>query len=394
MKVVKQVAGMCVAAALMAAGSLCINASKVDGKMPYVSATVMFLVEVFKGLTCALVLLFCVQHPKPPLWIGWTETLYFAAPALLYTIDNNLTFVILRFVDPATLSILWNLKIFTTALLFRFVLRRSISHLQVVSLVLLMLGVITTQSRHDMMPSSPMMAHAANASMSAASRAAPADPKFMVGLGLVAIACAISSLAGIVTEYALKKSPQTPFVLQNLYMASFSMLFNGLAVAAQADELPAGGLLGGYNSWTWVVVVIQVFAGLTMGLILKFLDNIACVYTHAMAMMFTTLVSILFFAFDLTLEFACGFCVCVVSMYLYHLPVPGHNACHGDSDDDDEYEKLALARSPVTGSDTTLESPSSSHSIQVDQTDDGNDDGSPPVRSPRRTKAAGKVDTA
>ncbi|KAG9409446.1 hypothetical protein AC1031_019707 [Aphanomyces cochlioides] len=333
MKLVKRVGLLCVAASLMAAGTLCINASKVDGKMPYMSATVMLLVEILKGLICAAIFV-CTRSSLSP-WLGWTEVLYFATPALLYTIDNNLVFVILRFVDPATLSILWNLKIFTTALLFRFVLGRSITHVQAVSLILLMLGVATTQSKHDVEPM--IQRHETLNASSSSSVNVPAR-KFVVGMSLVVVACVISSLAGIVTEYALKKNPGTPFVLQNIYLAFFSACFNGFAVLVQVEHMD--GFFAGYNTWTWVVIFIQVAMGLTMGIILKFLDNIACVYTHAMAMMFTTIVSILFFAFELSLEFACGFCVCVVSMYLYHLPVVvavnGAHGCH-----DEEYEEVA-----------------------------------------------------
>ncbi|ETV72481.1 hypothetical protein H257_12591 [Aphanomyces astaci] len=373
MKLVTQLAGMTVAAALMAAGSLCINASKVDGKMLYSSATVMFLVEVLKGLVCVGVV--CVALPRPTtLWIGWRETLYFAAPALLYTIDNNLVFVILRFIDPATLSILWNLKIFTTAVLFRVILRRSISHLQVVSLVLLMLGVATTQSKHNIQPS--MLQRHGNGTTSGATSIPTTnhslhdDPsKALMGMGLVSIACLISSFAGIATEYALKKNPGTPFVLQNIYLAGFSMAFNGLAAIAQLDS--ANDFFTGYNTWTWVVMVIQVAAGLCMGLILKFLDNIACVFSHAMGMLFTTLVSIVFFSFDPSLEFACGLSVCIVSIYLYHVPSAGTDPapCHGERDNPtaaiEEYQKVARM-SPIAV-DMAPQSPSETQDDEDDE---------------------------
>ncbi|RHY27033.1 hypothetical protein DYB32_007100 [Aphanomyces invadans] len=371
MHLATQFGGMTVAAALMAAGSLCINASKVDGKMLYLSATVMLLVEVLKGLICGTVVAVVVPR-KTALWIGWRETLYFAIPALLYTIDNNLVFVILRFIDPATLSILWNLKIFTTAVLFRVVLRRSISHLQVVSLVLLMLGVATTQSKHDVQP---ILQHHENITTVASRRQFIHEhdtSRVLIGLGLVSIACVISSFAGIATEFALKKNPGTPFVVQNIYLASFSMTFNGVAALLQVGP---GGFFFGYNSWTWVVVGIQVVAGLCMGLILKFLDNIACVFTHAMAMLFTTLVSILFFSFDFSLEFACGLSVCIVSMYLYHIPSAGAvsaaPSCHGESNSSAEkYHKVARM-SPIA-SDTVIDSPCETQ--DDDQDSDGNGD--------------------
>ncbi|OQS02426.1 hypothetical protein THRCLA_05200 [Thraustotheca clavata] len=320
MKLWKKISGMSVAAILMAASNLCINASKVDGKMLYLSVTVTFLVELLKLLACATVLV--VSPPQfrsnQRYWIGWKETMYFAAPALLYTLDNNLAFVILRFIDPATLSILWNLKILTTAALFRFVLRHRLGELQVIALILLVLGVITSQSRHTM-HHGVVVDHT--------------------------VGCTISSFGGIMSEYALKKNPEMSFFIQNAYMYIFGIIFNGIGVISNYSTIASSGFFNGYNSWTWLVVFIQALAGLMMGFIFKYLDNIVCVYTHVIAMMLTTIISILFFAFELTLEFACGFGVCIISMYLYHLPSPNGTPCHNNSSSDEEYEKLAMESS-------------------------------------------------
>ncbi|EQC41229.1 hypothetical protein SDRG_01204 [Saprolegnia diclina VS20] len=342
MKLWKKLSGMGVAAVLMAASNLCINASKVDGKMLYVALTVTFLVEALKLASCIAVLV--ASPPTSRLWLGWKEAMYFAAPALLYTIDNNLAFVILRFIDPATLSILWNLKILTTAALFRFVLGHKLGKLQVIALMLLVLGVITSQSNHAVHRG---VQRVVNGTTSMAAVELDERTKFMLGIALVALGCTISSFAGILSEYALKKHPATPFFVQNGYMYSFGLLFNSIGLLASAQTtIAANGFFDGYNSWTWSVVFIQALAGLMMGFIFKYLDNIVCVYTHVVAMLLTMLVSILFFAFELTLEFACGFGVCAISMYLYHMPSPGDATapCHGTatSSSDEEYEKVAM----------------------------------------------------
>ena len=52
-------------------------------------------------------------------------SLLYAVPALLYTIDNNLIFVILEFLDPAEMAVMWNFKIVTTAVLAYFFVDRS-----------------------------------------------------------------------------------------------------------------------------------------------------------------------------------------------------------------------------------------------------------------------------
>ena len=56
-------------------------------------------------------------------------------------------FLTLQYVDPATYQIMGNLKIVTTGLLFRLVLRRRLSPLQWIALTLLMIGAATSQAR-------------------------------------------------------------------------------------------------------------------------------------------------------------------------------------------------------------------------------------------------------
>ena len=59
--------------------------------------------------------------------------------------------------------------------------------------------------------------------------------------------------------------------------------------------------------------------GLFVGLLYKFLDNIVVSYAHAVAMFITTIVSVIYFQFEISLEFICGLLICIVSMYLYHM---------------------------------------------------------------------------
>lgn len=56
-----------------------------------------------------------------------------------------LQFWTLKYVDPATYQILGNLKIVTTGVLFRLLLRRRLSTLQWIALALLMIGATTSQ---------------------------------------------------------------------------------------------------------------------------------------------------------------------------------------------------------------------------------------------------------
>ena len=51
-------------------------------------------------------------------------------PSLIYLVHNNVQFMTLKYVDPATYQILGNLKIVTTGILFRVILQRKLNRLQ------------------------------------------------------------------------------------------------------------------------------------------------------------------------------------------------------------------------------------------------------------------------
>ena len=69
----------------------------------------------------------------------------FVVPSLIYWLHNNVQFLTLQYVDAPTYQILGNLKIVTTGLLFYIWLRRKLTPLQWMALVLLMIGAATSQ---------------------------------------------------------------------------------------------------------------------------------------------------------------------------------------------------------------------------------------------------------
>ena len=75
----------------------------------------------------------------------WRTSLLYLVPSIVYWLHNNVQFVTLRYVDPATYQIMGNLKIVTTGLLLWLCLRRQLSALQWMALALLMIGATTSQ---------------------------------------------------------------------------------------------------------------------------------------------------------------------------------------------------------------------------------------------------------
>lgn len=189
---------MMVAAALIASGNLCIVASKVNGSVPYQSLTVTLLIEVGKLIICSSVLLYqvCVVRSNKEtshsiFALSLKESMLYSIPAFLYMLDNNIVFIIMKYMDPATLSVVWNLKIVVTAIMYRFILKRSVSKLQWISITLLMLGIVTSQANH----------HTQQKEQADDTATSGLSSGFGFACGLVVVGVTISSTAGVYTEW-------------------------------------------------------------------------------------------------------------------------------------------------------------------------------------------------
>lgn len=78
-------------------------------------------------------------------WRQLRGSLPYAVPAFLYLIDNNVFFLVMRLINPATYHLMSNIKVIFVALLFRFALRRAINRIQWVALVLLVVGLVVSE---------------------------------------------------------------------------------------------------------------------------------------------------------------------------------------------------------------------------------------------------------
>ena len=76
--------------------------------------------------------------------------------------------------------------------------------------------------------------------------------------------------------------------LQNIQMYIWGVFFNALgAWIKDGENIMIRGLLSGYTPSAWAVVVCNALNGLAISAVLKYADNIARVYAHALAMMAT-----------------------------------------------------------------------------------------------------------
>ncbi|KAK1376157.1 CMP-sialic acid transporter 1 [Heracleum sosnowskyi] len=283
--------------------------SQSNGSYKYDYATVPFLAEVFKLLVSSILLRReCLQSPPPLMTTEWKSVRLYPIPSIIYLIHNNVQFATLTYVDTSTYQIMGNLKIVTTAVLFRLFLRRKLSNLQWMAIFLLAIGTTTSQVKGcgeascDSLFSSPI-------------------PGYMLGV----LSACLSALAGIYTEFLLKKNNDTLY-WQNVQLYTFGAIFNMARLIM--DDFRGGfeegpwwqRLFNGYNIITWLVVLNLGSTGLLVSWLMKYADNIVKVYSTSMAMLLTMILSIILFSFKPTLQLFLGIIVCIMSLHMYFAP--------------------------------------------------------------------------
>ncbi|KAL0426091.1 UNVERIFIED_CONTAM: CMP-sialic acid transporter 1 [Sesamum radiatum] len=269
--------------------------SQSNGGYRYDYATVPFLAEVFKLIvSCVLLWRECQRSPPPKMTTEWRSVRLFPIPSVIYLIHNNVQFATLTFVDTSTYQIMGNLKIVTTGILFRLFLKRKLSNLQWMAIVLLAIGTTTSQVKGcgeascESLFSSPIQG-------------------YMLGI----LSACLSALAGVYTEFLMKKNSDSLY-WQNIQLYTFDWNLMVLVlfyhestwirslVEAELDILPyrfgaifnmaklvlddfRSGfekgpwwqrLFNGYTITTWMVVLNLGSTGLLVSWLMKYADNI------------------------------------------------------------------------------------------------------------------------
>ncbi|KAJ4957010.1 hypothetical protein NE237_013793 [Protea cynaroides] len=283
--------------------------SQSDGGYDYDYATVPFLAEVFKLLVSSFLLWReCKLSPLPRMTTEWKSMRLFPIPSIIYLIHNNVQFATLTYVDTSTYQIMGNLKIVTTGILFRLFLKRKLSNLQWMAIVLLAVGTTTSQVKGC-------------GELSCNSFFSAPIEGYMLGI----LSACLSALAGVYTEFLMKKSNDSLY-WQNVQLYTFGAIFNmaRLLLGDFKSEFEQGPwwqrLLNGYSFTTWLVVLNLGSTGLLVSWLMKYADNIVKVYSTSMAMLLTMVLSAYLFNFKPTLQLFLGIMICMMSLHMYFAP--------------------------------------------------------------------------
>ena len=125
---------------------------------------------------------------------------------MIYMVNNNLYYVILYYMDAATLQVVLSLKIVSTGLLMHLVLHKYLSRSQWAALWVLTAASVLAQLDEQQ----------ARTPGSAAGHASS-----VVGFALAAVYCSLSGLAGVSTEALLKGKHNASLQACNVLLYSY-----------------------------------------------------------------------------------------------------------------------------------------------------------------------------
>ena len=130
---------------LMTSQPILTTLSKVNGHYQYVQISTTLLAEFTKLALSAVLYVRLPRAQRTHDQLTIAQLVLFAVPGLIYFINNNLIFVILMYVNSTTYQILSSLKTVFTGILFRVLLKRKLTDLQMLAIVLLACGTATSQ---------------------------------------------------------------------------------------------------------------------------------------------------------------------------------------------------------------------------------------------------------
>ncbi|XP_065909588.1 UDP-galactose translocator-like isoform X1 [Dysidea avara] len=275
----------------------------------YITTTAVVIAETMKMFVCIGIIWY--QQPNTSSFVSflhesiivnWKDTLKLSVPAFVYALQNNLQYVAVSNLEAAVFQVLYQMKVFTTALFSVVLLDKKLSFLKWGSLVLLFAGVCLV----TVDPSS----FGNNRE----------NQSFIIGVVAVAISCLSSGFAGVYFEKILKGTSGSVW-LRNIQLGFFGSLAAVVGMLMRDyDKVTNDGFFFGYSTLVWMVIIQQAVGGLIVAAVVRYADNILKGFATSISIIVSALASVHLFGFTLTPLFAVGTLLVVISIYMYGQP--------------------------------------------------------------------------
>ena len=238
------------------------------------------------------------------------NTLLLIVPASAYNFQTSMEYVALANLNAAMFSVLVQTKLLTTALFSVTILQKRLKYIQVISLMLLTVGVMLCNLRAD-------------------SDSTSKDAAKNVSKGIMAtLGIALSSgFASVYTEKVIKGSGIPRKVNMDDYglaytqvqLAGMSILAIGLyAVVRDWSVISEYGLFHNFTGGAALSCFMSGMGGLVVAGVLKYADSILKGYATALSVVMTGMLSVVLFGTDLSTIYFLGIINVICAVFLYN----------------------------------------------------------------------------
>nr|XP_006816587.1 PREDICTED: UDP-galactose translocator-like [Saccoglossus kowalevskii] len=283
----------------------------VEGHM-YLASTAVVTTEVIKLATCLLVVLLqsrfhigtFLSYLYNTIIANPMDTLkVVSVPALAYTLQNNLIYSALSHLSATTFHVAMQLKILTTAVFYVLWLKKTLGRVQWLSIFIAFIGVVIVQVQSTDPNEQLIAAHI--------------EQNYLFGLSAVLVMCLSSGFAAVYLEKILKETAGSVW-LRNIQLGIYGVSFSLVAMwLKDGAEISEKGFFHGYTPLVWFVACWQAFGGLLVAIVVKYADNILKVFATSVALLISTVVSVLMFGFLINIQFCIGSGLIIFSVFLY-----------------------------------------------------------------------------
>jgi UDP-sugar transporter A1/2/3 len=236
----------------------------------------------------------------------WKNTLLVTVPASAYNLQMTLEYIALANLDAAMFSVLVQTKLLCTATFASVVLRKKLKYIQVLSLVLLTVGVMLCNMKFN-------------------SSDEENDKHTTKGI-LATLGIAVSSgFASVYTEKVIKTqrakttlTGQYSLAYTQVQLASMSLVTIGIyACIMDFRTIIEYGLFYNFNGGACLTVLNSAFGGLIVAAVLKYADSVLKGYATAISVIMTGVASMLLFGTQLHVVYFMGIANVVIAVLLY-----------------------------------------------------------------------------
>ncbi|VDN10350.1 unnamed protein product [Dibothriocephalus latus] len=299
----------------------------------FISSTAVAMSELVKLLVCLIVILVqegfslrgFISNLRVNIFSDCRDNLLIGVPGILYAVQNNLLFLSVSHLNASVFQVTYQLKLFTTAIFFRILMKKILTLKHWGTLVLLFIGVVLAQA-----DSASQRSHSATNSV---------------------VACTLSGFAGVFFELVLKSTKKT-IIVRNIQLSVYGIATSLISVFIQDKVLVTErGFFFGYDGLVWLVIFIQSLGGLLVAAVVCYADNILKNFSTSVAIIMTLLLSVVFLHHSVTWFLVAGNIFVIGSTVLYNmLPPPAVQNNSGTSTDSVKEEPSASSTSTLTSS--------------------------------------------